>query len=223
MPNLKLVLLGLVVTVGAVLALNGQRWYFDYNTRIDPPSYVSAQEKKRLMDERQKILQLDNKGPNDSLMYNDIGILRTGYGDYRGAVRAFKLARSKNPQDPRFSRNLAIAYVNLNDYTSAEAAFREAFRLAPTTPAYWLELGELYAYKLQDKEKARLFYLEALERTSQNLDVVKAYANFLTDVTQSYSEAIAYWQKLADGDEKNRVAYLAKVSELKARIGAPTQ
>jgi len=100
----------------------------------------------------------------------------------------------------------------------AEQAFREAFRLAPIQPEYWLELGELYSFKIQDKEKARLFYLEALERSSQNLNVVKAYANFLGDIEKDYSEAIKHWQILADKDKKNQVDYLAKIEELKLRI-----
>ena len=68
--------------------------------------------------------------------------------------------------------------------------------------------------------KAGLFYLEALERSSQNLDVVKAYANFLGDIEKDYTEAIKYWQILADKDEKNQVDYLAKIEELKLRIEA---
>ena len=172
------------------------------------------------MDRWHEILNMPDRGRNDSLLYNDIGILRSGYGDYKGAIRAFKLARSKNPQDPRFSRNLAIAYTNLNNYAEAELAFREAFRLAPAQPEYWLELGEFYTFKIKSKEKARLFYLEALERSSQNLDVVKAYANFLGDIEKDYAEAIKYWEILADNDEKYRVDYRAKIEVLKLRIEA---
>ena len=226
MSRIRLVLLGIITVACAILAtlfyFAVPVLYFDYNTRLDPPSYISEQEKKRLTEERQKILKMENKGPGDSLMYNDIGILRSGYGDYRGAIRAFTFARSSNPQDPRFSRNMAIAYTNLNDYVQAEMAFREAFRLAPTQPEYWLELGELYTFKVQDKEKARLFYLEALDRTSQNLDVVKAYANFLENIEKDYTGAINYWQILVDKDEKNRVNYLAKIEELKVRSKTPS-
>ena len=115
---------------------------------------------------------------------------------------------------------MAIAYTNLNNYVEAEKAFREAFRLAPTQPEYWLELGELYTFKIQDKEKARLFYIEAQDRSGQNLDVIKVYANFLGDIEKDYTEAIKYWQSLADKDEKNQVDYLAKIEELKLRIDA---
>ena len=216
-----LTIIGLVIIV--VVALTTYLypqipvWYFNYNTGINLPPHLSEQERQQYLNRWQEILSMPDRGPNDSLLYNDIGILRSGYGDYKGAVRAFKLAREKNPQDPRFSRNLAIAYTNLNDFAKAEQAFREAFRLAPAQPEYWLELGELYTFKIQNKEKARLFYIEALERSSQNLDVIKAYANFLGDIEKDYTAAIKYWQILADKDEKNRVGYLSKIEELKSQ------
>jgi len=220
--KLRLTFVGLVVIIGAAIAvyfyLNIPLWYFKYDTGINLPSHLSEQERQQFTDRWHEILNMSDRGRNDSLLYNDIGILRSGYGDYQGAVRAFNLARSKNPQDARFSRNLAIAYANLNNFAEAEQAFREAFRLAPIQPEYWLELGELYSFKIQDKEKARLFYLEALERSSQNLNVVKAYANFLGDIEKDYSEAIKHWQILADKDKKNQVDYLAKIEELKLRI-----
>ena len=67
-----------------------------------------------------------------------------------------------------------------------------------------------------------MFYLEALDRTSQNLDVVKAYANFLENIEKDYTGAINYWQILVDKDEKNRVNYLAKIEELKVRSKTPS-
>lgn len=220
-----LTIIGLIAIVATVIAVylyfNIPIWYFNYNTGINLPSHLSEQERKQFADRWHEILNMPDRGRNDSLLYNDIGILRSGYGDYKGAIQAFKLARSKNPQDARFSRNTAIAYTNLNNYAEAEKAFREAFRLAPTQPEYWLELGELYIFKIQNKEKARLFYIEALQRSNQNLDVVKSYANFLGDIEKDYTEAIKYWQILADNDEKNRVDYLAKIEELKLRISTP--
>ncbi len=211
----------LCLLAAAVLLFFGlPKIYFDYNTSFTLPSGISDGDRQQYLERWQQIRQSQNPGKNNSLIYNDIGILRSGLKDYPGAVRAFKLAARLNPDDQRFFRNLGIAYNYLGDYVSAEEAFLEAFRIAPTSPDMWLELGELYTFKMKDENKAKLFYLEALRRSNGNLDVVRAYASFLEEIQRDYNEAIRYWQILADADTPNKTAYMGKVLELKARVGA---
>src|SRR3989338_3793877 len=105
-PKLHLAIVGLIVIIGTAIAvylyLNIPVWYFNYNIGINLPSHLSEQERKQFTDRWQEILNMPDRGPNGSWLYNDIGILRSGYGDYKGAILAFKLARERNPQDPRF-------------------------------------------------------------------------------------------------------------------------
>lgn len=210
------ILMGLLIILTAL-------WFwipkikFYYDTRLTLPSYLSQQEKQQFTERWQEILNSTERGKNNSGLYNDIGILRVGYKDYAGAVTAFKLAISKNPEDARFYRNLAIAYTNMDNFNLAEQAFLQAFKVAPTQPEHWLELGELYSFKIKDQAKARLFYLEALSRTSDNINIIQAFAIFLENVEKDYPEAIKYWQMLADRVEENKAAFLAHIAELKLR------
>ena len=204
---------GLAVAVLLFFAV--PKIYFDWQTAISIPSGISATEKQDILKRWQEIRASKNPGKNNSLIYNDIGILRSGLKDYSGAVRAFKTARALNPDDARFSRNLGIAYSYQNDYVNSEKAFLDAFRIAPTQPEYWLELSELYTYRFKDTEKTRLFYLEVLQKSQDNIEVVRSYAAFLTEITKDYNEAIKFWQIMADRDTANKMAYLTKIAQLK--------
>lgn len=207
-----------VVLVALIIAIPKIRFYYD--TRLVLPSYLSAQEKKQFLDRYHEIMTATDNGKNNSGLYNNIGILRSGYKDYTGAVSAFKRAISKNPGDPRFWRNLAISYTNMDKHDLAESAFLESFKLAPTQPEYWLELGQLYSFKIKDNEKARLFYLEAISRNQNSPAVAQAFAQFLENVTKDFHEAIKYWQIVADNvDAKDRLAFDIHIAELKARAG----
>lgn len=148
---------------------------------------------------------------------NDLGIKKSGAGDYAGAVAAFKKAHEIAPGDPRFVRNLAIAYSYTGDYTAAEAMFKLDFTGEPTHPEYWLELGELYSLKMKDSVKADAFYLQAMKVSNNDISVAQAYANFL-ETQKRYSDAIHYWQIVADGTSQNKTAFLAHIEELKAKI-----
>ncbi len=205
-----------VIAVAAFWLVPKIKYYYD--TRLLLPSHLTEAEKKQRLDEWQQVMNNKEHGKNNSLLYNDIGILRAGVKDYNGAVSAFKLAIKRNPDDTRFWRNLAITYTNMDRYDDAEKAFQQAFKIAPTQPEYWLELGELYTFKIKDNQKARTFYLEAISRSNTNINVAQAYANFLENIERNYAEAIKYWQIVADGaPEQSKLAFNAHIAELKTR------
>lgn len=203
------------LAVAALLFFGLPKIYFDWQTSVSIPSDMTKEQRQDVLKRWREIRASKNPGKNNSLIYNDIGILRSGLKDYGGAVRAFKTARALNPDDPRFSRNLGIAYSYQNDFVNSEKAFWDAFRIAPSQPEYWIELSELYTYRLKDTEKARLFYLEALQKSQDHLEVVRSYASFLTEIMKDYNEAIKFWQIMADRDEQNKMAYLVKIAQLK--------
>ncbi len=210
-------ILGLIIIATLWFWMPKLKFYLD--TSISLPSHLSAQEKHRFVDERNRIISdKESYGKNNSGLFNSIGILRSGFNDYSGAVNAFRLAIRKNPEDARFYRNLAIAYNYLEKYQLAEESFLSAFRIAPTQPEYWLELGELYTFKIKDINKAKLFYLEALGKSGDNVSVIQAYARFLENVVQDYPESIKYWQMLVEKIERDKPAFLQHIEELKIRV-----
>ncbi len=158
-------------------------------------------------------------GKNKANIYNEIGSIRNALKDYEGAVESFMMAQNANPQDPRYARNLGIVYGYLNNYEAAEQAFMRAYALSPKNPEYWLEIGDLYLYnKINNREKARKFYENAIKSTDNNPDVLRIYANYLENIEKNYPEAINNLQKLMKKDERNTVPYLKKIEELKDKI-----
>ena len=210
-----------IVMVIVSLWLWWPKWQFNSDTSIDIPKHYSEQESKEFLTRRDDVLRdKESWGKNNAGLYNNIGIIRSGMGEYSGAVSSFKKAIKKNPNDPRFWRNLAIAYTSLDEYDEAEKAFKDVFKLVPTQAEYWLELGELYTFKLNDKTKARTFYLEAMNRSNGNINVARAFANFLENVEKDYTESIKYWQLVADAaPENNRLPFLTHIQQLKQQQG----
>ena len=196
-------------------------FYFTANpaTSLKFPPDISQSEKTEYLKRRDAALHMKEPGKNNANIYNEIGSIRNAMKDYEGAVEAFRMAQNANPQDPGYARNLGIVYGYLNNYEAAEQAFMRAYALAPKNPEYWLEIGDLYNYnKIDNREKARKFYEDALQKTDNNPDVLRIYANYLENVEKNYPEAIKYVQKLMEKDERNRVAYLKRIEELKEKI-----
>lgn len=211
---------GVLVLLIVSLLIVWPKISFYYDTRLVVLKHFSAVERQQFYDRQKEVLQDKAAwGKNKSGLYNNIGIIRSGMGDYAGAESSFNKAISLEPNDPRFWRNLAISYTSQSKYSDAEVAFRQVFKLAPTAPEYWLELGELYTFQIQDKTKARLFYLEAVNRTGgSNLSVAQAFANYLENVEKDYPEAIKYWQIVADGlPTKDKLPFASHIAELKSR------
>ena len=131
---------------------------FYENTRLVLPKDLKDDQKRDFLQQRQEIIQAKDHGKNNSLLYNDIGVLRMSLKDYKGAIRSFQLAIQKNPSDPRFYRNLGLAFNYQKDYKNAEQSFLKLISLAPQNPEFWLDLGDIYAIQIKDLTKARNFY-----------------------------------------------------------------
>ena len=211
-----------------VLVIVGIAGYFSFfnntvlaDTDITIPADLSESDKQFYMKSWQDVLNAKDHGKNDSGLYNDIGIIRSGLKDYDGAIRAFKKALSLNSDDPRFKRNLATTYVDLSDYVNAEKWFKEVFADRPTQPEYWLDLVDLYRYQLKDNSKAKAFFEEALIKSGEHLEVVKSYAVFSMDVLKDYSTSLKYWQMLAerDTDPTHKLDYQTTIANLKLKSG----
>lgn len=188
-----------------------------YDTYIKIPQHFTAQERDQIEARLNDILNDPEKGKNNAGMYNNIGILRSSVKDYRGAIRSFRKAKSRNPDDARFDRNMGITYKYMGDYNNAEKSFQNALALMPTQPEFWIELGELYIYHIHDPVKAKLFYLQVLERNINNIDLLRAYANFSQNIDMDFHEAYKYWMILTEKDPNNRSSYLKNAADAQER------
>lgn len=213
----------LLVAIGALIVA-GLAVFFvpkiaaQYDTYVAIPQHFTPQERDQVVARLNDIRNAPEKGKNSAGMYNNVGILRGSIKDYSGAIRAFKIAKARNPEDPRFDRNMGITYTYMGDYDSAEEVFRNAMNMVPTQPEYWLELGELYTYYKHDPVKAKLFYLQALEKNTNNIEVLKSYANFSQNIDMDFHEASKYWQILAEKDSVNKADYLKNAADAQGRV-----
>ncbi len=217
--NIKRILtvVGAMIAVGLAI-FSIPKIAAQYDTYVDIPQHFTAQERNQVITRLNDIRNSLEKGKNNAGMYNNIGILRGGVKDYRGAIRAFKTAKARNPEDARFDRNMGITYKYMGDYDNAEKAFLHAMAQEPKQPEFWLELGELYTYYENNPVKAKLFYLQALEKNSENIEILKSYANFSQNIDMDFHEASKYWTILSEKDPVNKNDYLKNAADAQSRI-----
>ncbi|MFA5954733.1 MAG: hypothetical protein WC817_04315 [Patescibacteria group bacterium] len=219
MKKIQTIVAGLIVLLVAGAFFVYPYAFRYWNTRLNFPASLSDQAKKDYLNRQHDLLNHPGEwGKNEAGLYNQIGILRAAFNDYSGAANAFIIANKRDAHDPRYLSNLGRMYVLQGKYKEAIGAYMGVYKAAPQAPEYWLDVATIYVNDLHDTSAANDFYADAVTKSGQNLNVVKAYAVFLETVTKDYASAIKYWQILADKSDQNKAEYELKVQELKAKI-----
>ena len=89
------------------------------------------------------------------------GLRAIDFEKYEASRNIFKSLISKEPANGENYYYLGLSYINLLNLDSAELAFKEGIRVAPTTPANYVGLGEIELIQ-EHKEKAKEYFQLAL-------------------------------------------------------------
>lgn len=85
---------------------------------------------------------------------------------------------------------------------------------APDVPNFWqtkIKLAqELYK---EDVRKLNAIYLEGIDATKDDIDLITLYATYLAQAGQK-KEAITYWQKAIEKNPEARSVYEAEIKNL---------
>ncbi len=105
-------------------------------------------------------MQLDPKDDNIKI---NLALVFMREGKYSEAEEILKYLINKNPGDARLYYRLAFVYKRMGRYDKAISEFIKASELAPHILNPYEELGNIYASRLQDKEKAIYYYSKGVE------------------------------------------------------------
>jgi tetratricopeptide (TPR) repeat protein len=105
-------------------------------------------------------MQLDPD--NDNIKLN-LGILFLRQKEYQKSEEVFKYLVKKNPGDGQLRFRLAFIYKEMGRYEKAISELQKASELAPHIINPYEEMGNIYASRLKDREKAIEYYSKGIE------------------------------------------------------------
>jgi len=133
------------------------------------------------------------------------------------AIEAYKKAAQANPGSYVPYSNIGSIYERNKEFAKAEEAFKTALSIDPQSISAYRKLYELYRYDLEkSSQEIVLFFSDALEKTNNNVDLMKLYAFYLEDVNDLES-VLAIWKAFLQTEPENEI-YANKVKLLEAKI-----
>jgi len=170
-----------------------------------PPDEIRQRFEDALEAYRQEIA--DEEAKEDGNPYSGyLGVANTyrQLGDFSQALAAYKTAIEKYPNDFLVWHNLGVLYEDMHQYLEAAKAYRKSIANKPVEQLAYLKLTDLYVKYSNDKSRAKDVYIEALDATKNNIQVLKFYAAYLEDVLKENQSAVAIWQKVLELEPDNQ-------------------
>lgn len=122
---------------------------------------------------------LIQKNPNQSILYNNLGLEYKRLNEHQKAVDAFSKAIEINPIDVTALNNYAMVLKSEHQYVQAESCLKKALRLAPNDAVTLCNLGTLYEF-MDQTGLAEDYYKKAIELYPNLTEARLGYANLLT-------------------------------------------
>ena len=101
--------------------------------------------------------------PDDDAIKINLSVFYHKQREYRKAEEVLNYLLSKNPKDAQLHFRLAMVYKDAGRYEEAVSKLLKSMELAPHILTPYQELGNIYASKLKDIEKAKYYYAKGIE------------------------------------------------------------
>ena len=183
-----------------------------------PPPEIEQRLEKQIEELRQSARDKDAAGENSYLDYMGIANSLRMKGEYEAALKAYQEMLKRWPDDYLVWHNIGVLYEDMGQYLSAARAYQKSIDSKPEDRLPYLKLAKLYLRHSSDPTQAREVYLRALQSTNNDIEVMKAYAEYLEKVENDLQEALLYWQEIVKRT-KNKQAVEEKIKELEKKLG----
>ena len=101
--------------------------------------------------------------PKNDIMKINLSVFYQGQKEYNKAEVILKDLIKKNPKDARLYYRLGLLYREMGDYSAAIREFIRTMELSPDIINPYEELGNIYASRLKDIERAKYYYEKGIE------------------------------------------------------------
>jgi Flp pilus assembly protein TadD len=101
--------------------------------------------------------------PEDDTIKINLSVFYQRQKEYEKAEKVLQYLVSKNPKNAQLHFRLGLVYRDAEQYDQAASEFLKSSELAPEIINPYVELGNLYATRLKDLEKAKYYYTKGIE------------------------------------------------------------
>jgi tetratricopeptide (TPR) repeat protein len=101
--------------------------------------------------------------PEDNKIKINLSVFYQRQREYEKAEKVLNYLLSKNPKDAQLHYRLGVLYKDAGRYEQAVSELSKSMALAPRIINPYEELGNIYASKLRDLEKAKYYYTRGIE------------------------------------------------------------
>jgi protein O-mannosyl-transferase len=119
------------------------------------------------LDEPEKALKefataISLRSDDDTIKIN-LSVFYQRQKEYKKAEEVLKYLLSKSPQNANLHYRMALVYKDTGQYEAAISELLKSTELAPNIINPYVELGNLYATRMKDSEKAKYYYTKGIE------------------------------------------------------------
>jgi len=122
--------------------------------------YGRSDEPEKALKEFATAIQLR---PDDDTIRINLSVFYQRQKEYEKAEEVLKYLLSKNPQNANLHFRLALIYKDAGHYEEAVSELLKSMELAPHIINPYEELGNIYASRLKDLDKAKYYYAKGIE------------------------------------------------------------
>jgi protein O-mannosyl-transferase len=134
---------------------------YDYQSRNNLAIvYGRLDEPEKALQEFAIAMQLR---PDDDTIKINLSVFYQRQKEYKKAEDVLKYLLSKNPQNANLHYRLALIYKDTGKYEAAISELLKSTELAPNIINPYIELGNIYASRIKDIERAKYYYARGIE------------------------------------------------------------
>jgi tetratricopeptide (TPR) repeat protein len=134
---------------------------YDYQSRNNLGIvYGRLDEPEKALKEFATAIQLR---PDDDTIKINLSVFYQRQKEYKKAEEILKYLSSRNPKNANLYFRLGLVYKDAGQYEAAVSEFLKSVELAPDIINPYIELGNLYATRIKDLEKAKYYYSKGIE------------------------------------------------------------
>jgi tetratricopeptide (TPR) repeat protein len=101
--------------------------------------------------------------PDDDTIKINLSVFYQRQKEYKKAEEVLKYLQSRNPKNANLYFRLGLVYKDAGQYEAAVYEFLKSIELAPDIINPYIELGNLYATRMKDLERAKYYYSKGIE------------------------------------------------------------
>jgi tetratricopeptide (TPR) repeat protein len=101
--------------------------------------------------------------PDDDTIKINLSVFYQRQKEYQKAKEVLKYLLSKDPQNANLYYRMALVYKDEGQYEAAISELLKATELAPNIINPYIELGNIYASRIKDIERAKYYYARGIE------------------------------------------------------------